>query len=236
MQYMGSKNRIAKHILPIMLKKANEKSITTWIEPFVGGGNVIDKVPDTFKRIGIDCNAHVICAMIDIRDSYDRLPNKLTEEDYKKLKGSEPEHIKSWLRFVASFGYKFDNGYSRCKGSNETTYIGYGKRNALKQSPKIQDVDFLCLDYKDFEYPKNSLIYCDPPYEGTTGYKIKFNHQEFWEWCRKMTKEGHTVFISEYKAPDDFECIWKGELKTNFASQREKATHKAIEKLFVYKI
>ena len=36
MKYMGSKNRIAKFILPIMLNEANGKGITTWVEPFVG--------------------------------------------------------------------------------------------------------------------------------------------------------------------------------------------------------
>ena len=58
MKYMGSKNRIAKFILPIMLKEANEKGISTWVEPFVGGANMIDKVPNNFQRIGIDYNAH----------------------------------------------------------------------------------------------------------------------------------------------------------------------------------
>jgi len=43
------------------------------------------------------------------------------------------------------------------------------------------------------------------------------------------------VFVSEYEAPDDFICVWQGEVKTNFASQRDAATHKAVEKLFRYK-
>ena len=38
MKYMGSKNRIAKAILPIMLQEADRRGITTWVEPFVGGG------------------------------------------------------------------------------------------------------------------------------------------------------------------------------------------------------
>lgn len=42
---MGSKNRIAKHLLPIMLKEAEKHGITKWVEPFVGGANMIDKVP-----------------------------------------------------------------------------------------------------------------------------------------------------------------------------------------------
>ena len=56
MKYMGRKNRIAKHILPIMLKETEEKGYSTWVEPFVGGGNMIDKVPSEYKRIGADLN------------------------------------------------------------------------------------------------------------------------------------------------------------------------------------
>jgi DNA adenine methylase len=51
-KYMGSKNRISKFILPIMLAERNPDQ--RWIEPFVGGANVIDKVKG--KRLGIDCN------------------------------------------------------------------------------------------------------------------------------------------------------------------------------------
>ena len=38
--------------------------------------------------------------------------------------------------------------------------------------------------------------------------------------------------VSEYNAPDDFELVWQGEIKTNFSHQRKEATHKAVEKLF----
>ena len=41
MKYLGSKNKIAKYILPIMLENRGER---TWVEPFVGGANTIDKV------------------------------------------------------------------------------------------------------------------------------------------------------------------------------------------------
>jgi len=46
MKYMGSKNRIAKHLLPIMLAECEKHGITKWVEPFVGGANMIDKVPE----------------------------------------------------------------------------------------------------------------------------------------------------------------------------------------------
>ena len=42
MKYMGSKARFAKHILPIILKDRQPNQ--SYIEPFAGGMNMIDKV------------------------------------------------------------------------------------------------------------------------------------------------------------------------------------------------
>ena len=236
MKYMGSKNRIAKFVLPIMLQAANEKGITTWVEPFVGGANMIDKVPNNFQRIGIDYNAHTIEALIAIRDLVDKLPNEVTVEYYNSLKGSSPEPITSLIRFGTSFGGKFENGYARSftdKGVPRNHW-DEAKRNAQKQSPKLQGVKFINGSYDEYSDFENCLIYCDPPYEGTTSYKTgAFDHPKFWDWCRKMS-EKNLVFVSEYKAPDDFICVWEGEVKTNFASQRDEATHKAVEKLFKF--
>lgn len=234
MIYMGSKNRIAKHILPIMVKAAQDNGITKWVEPFVGGGNMIDKVPNNFRRIGIDYNAHTIEALIAIRDLVDRLPNEVTVEYYNSLKGTNPDPITSLIRFGASFGGKFENGYARSftnKGIPRNNW-DEAKRNARKQSPNLQGVDLLIGSYEEYSYLEDCLIYCDPPYEGTTSYKTgKFDHEKFWEWCRSMGKN-NLVFISEYKAPSDFVLVWEGDIKTNFASQRRSATHKATEKLF----
>jgi DNA adenine methylase len=229
---MGSKNRIAKFVLPIMIKEANEKGITTWVEPFVGGANMIDKVPNNFQRIGIDYNAHTVEALIAIRDLVDKLPTEVSEEYYKEIKNTEPEPIKSWVRFVCSFGAKLDNGFARNKAGQN--YARAGVNNAKKQSQNLQGVKFINGSYDEYSDFENCLIYCDPPYEGTTSYKTgAFDHPKFWDWCRKMS-EKNLVFVSEYKAPDDFICVWEGEVKTNFASQRDEATHKAVEKLFKF--
>ena len=76
------------------------------------------------------------------------------------------------------------------------------------------------------------MIYCDPPYQGTTGYKTgAFDHDKSFNWCRDQAKN-NIVFVSEYNAPDDFIEVWQGEIKTNFASSRKTATHNAVEKLF----
>ena len=62
MKYLPNKNKIAKYILPIMLKK---QECRTWVEPFVGGANTIDRVNG--NRIGNDKNR--ICKIITDRQS-----------------------------------------------------------------------------------------------------------------------------------------------------------------------
>lgn len=64
MKYMGSKRRIAKHILPIILKDRKEEQ--WYVEPFVGGANIIDKVVG--NRIGADCNGYLIALLKEMQN------------------------------------------------------------------------------------------------------------------------------------------------------------------------
>ena len=218
-----------------MIKDADKNGITTWIEPFLGGGNTIDKVPSRFTRVGYDVNEHTVMAMIDIRDNVDKLPTEVSEEYYKSLRGTPPASITSWTRFVCSFSGKFGNGYARdSKGRN---YAREALDNAEKQSPNLQGVEILHDSFENTSF-NNSLIYCDPPYKGTTKYKTdNFDYDKFYSWCVGQSKLGNLVYISEYDMPQEydnhlFECVWQGEIKTNFASNRKQATHNAVEKLF----
>lgn len=211
---------------------ARERGLTTWVEPFVGGANMIEAVPSTYDRIGYDLNPHVIRALLDIRDNAEGLPEYFTAQDRAYWRDQPPQTLKSWACIVTSFGADLNGGYAREKGSDETTFCGYGKRNALKQSQKIQNVEFICDSYENLTF-KDCLIYCDPPYQNTSGYKTgAFNHDVFFEWCRGQAKE-NLVFVSEYAAPDDFVVVWEGAIKTNFSSSRTSATHTAVERLFL---
>ena len=235
MKYMGSKRRIAKHILPIMVGVAQERGVTKWVEPFVGGGNMIDKVPPSFERIGYDLNEHAIMAMIDIRDRAADLPDSVTEQEYNDMKGLPAASVTSWVRFVCAFAAQFESGWARQGNPQKykSTPNQEGYRNALKQQPLIQGVQFTHGCYQDLDVT-NALIYCDPPYANTAGYKTgDFDSEAFFSWCRVQAEKGNIVFVSEYSAPADFICLWQGEIKTNFASSRTAATHNAVERLFM---
>ena len=64
MQYMGSKNSIAKYIIPIIEACIIDNDIKNYIEFFVGGANVIDKIHiDGLKKIGYDKNKYLIALL-----------------------------------------------------------------------------------------------------------------------------------------------------------------------------
>lgn len=231
MKYMGSKNRIAKFILPIILKDRREGQ--WYVEPFVGGGNIIDKVGG--NRIGSDSNKYSIEALRSIRDDINDLPKdntQFTEVMYKELRFDDSYIFKGYIGFAGSYSGKWLGGWCR-DGLGKRDYIAESYRNAVKQSPFLNSVDLLCCKYDELYLPNNSIIYCDPPYAGTTQYKDKFDSDKFWQWCRDKTLEGHQVFVSEYNAPDDFKCLWSKEIVSSLT--KNTGSKKGTEKLFKYK-
>ena len=79
------------------------------------------------------------------------------------------------------------------------------------------------------------VAYIPPSLSASVGFTLRLiNHSEFWDWCREKVEEGHIVFVSEYNAPDDFECIWSKEVTVSGNNiHKEKLTN--TEKLFVLK-
>jgi len=222
---MGSKNRIAKHILPIMLtcRKPNQ----WWVEPFVGGANMIDKVDG--NRIGNDVNLYLIALYKALQNGWIP-PTDISREMYYNIKANShqcSDELVGFVGFLCSFGGKWWGGYAF--NNNGDNYALRGSKALIKQSKNLIGVDFRCGNYIEMDIPSNSLIYCDPPYANTTNYKNTFNHIEFWQWCRQKNKDGHTVFISEYNAPSDFECVKVINHKTIL---NKNSQDRRIEKLF----
>jgi len=230
---MGSKNRIAKEIIPIITK--NRKVDQYYVELFCGGLGTMDKIGG--KRIASDKNKYLIAMWKGLQQNQNR-PHEIPKELYVRARaeynnGTNIEFDDfqiGWIGWMASFnGRFFDGGYS---GKTEKRdYIDEQIRNTEKQLDYLFGIDFRYGSYDVIEIPRNSIIYCDIPYYGTKQYSTSkdFNHANFWQWCRDMTLKGHQVFISEYKAPDDFKCVWSKEI-TN--SMHTTNTTKPMEKLF----
>ena len=86
------------------------------------------------------------------------------------------------------------------------------------------------ISYADYAYRDGDVVYCDPPYENTSDYGIKFDSDSFWEWARTRN---YPVYVSEYQAPEDFVSIWNKEKRVLL--NRESLTEPRTEHLFVHK-
>ena len=230
MKYMGSKRRLAKHIVPII--KSLRKDGQMYAEPFVGGGSIIEKIEG--NRIGSDINPDCIQALCDIRDNVEQLPRtnaEFTEEDYKELRVSRDYRFRSYAGFAFSWGGKWLGGWRR-DSKNSRDYVAEAFRLAMRQSPLLQGVTLLCCSYDDLVVPDESFIYCDPPYKGTTAYRHYFDNSKFFDWCVCMHDKGHTVLVSEYFAPDTrFRCVWEGSIVNELVKDGDKRVVR--ERLFL---
>ena len=231
MVYMGSKNRIAKELLPFI--KAELKEGVYYVEPFAGGCNMIDKVEHPL-RIAADSNRYLI-ALLQYQGE---LPEYISKEEYDAVK-KKPESYPDWYvgfcGFICSFRGMFFKSYVKNDVMKKTGKVEHYQKeqinNFRKQRDKFAGIKFECCSYEQLEIPEGAVIYCDPPYSGTAEYKDKFDTNRFWEWCRNKAAEGYKVFISEYEAPEDFECIWQKGINSNLGG----ASKTAIEKLFIHK-
>lgn len=59
---MGSKNRLSKQIVPI-IQNYIDNGCNGYLEPFVGGANIIDKI-ECDNKIGSDIDKYVISVLI----------------------------------------------------------------------------------------------------------------------------------------------------------------------------
>lgn len=247
MKYMGSKSRISKQIVPIIQEYIDLNNIKTYIEPFVGGANVIDKI-DCNRKYGTDYNKYLIALLNRVKNG-DYLLEEVSREFYNDVRANKDSgKYEDWIvgnvGFLSSFnGRWFDGGYAKTgiektkNGERIRNYYEESKNNLLSQSKSklFSETIFGNLNYIDWnKYNLNNcLIYCDPPYEGTKQYlnAYNFDYDLFWNTMRNWSKN-NIVIISEENAPDDFECIWQQEVSRSIKVSDKT---KSVEKLFILK-
>lgn len=244
MKYQGNKNKYTNDILPIILDGWRAYSESGYyVEPFCGSCSVLQHVNG--KRIANDKNKYLIAMWKSLIAKKDmpRIIDKAFYDDVRDCfhgkNNRYTDDIIGWVGYMASFnGRFFDGGYSGhnvvIKGGALRDYITENINSTLEQVPFLDGTEFRSCDYRELDIPKNSLIYADPPYKNTKQYQFSkdFNHDEFYDWCRRMVNDGHRLFVSEYNMPDDFECVWSKDVT---CALNNTITKHNTEKLFVLK-
>ena len=231
MQYVGSKRKMKDDLRRIFSRYRKKGQL--YVEPFVGGAKSKERFDN--PRWGNDIHYELIQVFIALQKGWTP-PDVITEEDYYYIKEHRDELHPALVGFVGfncSFGNKYWGGYAR--NSEGKDYCGGSQKSILKQAPLLKGIKFTSMPYQQMKIPKNSFIYCDPPYEGTTKYKGSgsFSHHEFWEWAAYMGEIGNTVFVSEYSQPkvNGFEKVFQKEIRSTLSMDNQQ---KKIERLYMW--
>ena len=189
MKYMGSKNRLSKELIPIIQKYIDDNNIKNYLEPFVGGANVIDKIKCE-NRYGSDNCKYLIALLKQTQKDISIFPSTINKEIYNDVRQNYKESkYEDWfiglVGFCASYNAKWFGGYAnnvKTKEGITRNYTDEAIRNLVRQSKDLKDIKFECLDFRGIKPIKNFLIYCDIPYKNSTTYSSDdFPYEEFYE-------------------------------------------------------
>lgn len=243
MNYMGGKTRLVKYLKPIIQTLIDKNEIENYIEPFVGGINVIKNIKCS-NKYGYDNNQYVIALYKAIQNGWEPwntdITDKMTKEIYNNIRDNKDKYSQELVGLVGvlcSYRGKWFGGYTtRGTNLNERDRFAESLRMLAKEQREIFNINFDCKDYRDITFPSHALVYCDPPYERTVGYKDKFDHSSYWNWVRDISKTPIIVLCSEYNAPNDFIEIFTKDNNTTIASNLKGngTSKKVVEKLFIY--
>ena len=238
--YHGGKQRIGKELANVIFNNIKaDYEIQGYCEPFCGMLGVYRHIPKLFKEQNLSYKAgdkqeSIIKMWQEIQNGWVP-PTSCTEEKYNELKKEEGSSAEQGY-----IGHQYSYG-----GQYFKAFVGKYKGRTIKPNvsekvyrigKELEMVDFTYGSYTQFKNLKNYIIYCDPPYANTRCYynkdysKSKFDNTSFWNWCREMSKD-NIVFVSEYNAPEDFECIYENEKKNNIFKYKTTGT----EKIFTLK-
>lgn len=212
-QYLGGKSSVGIRLAPFIQQALERANTKTLIEPFVGGFNIVNRLPS--QTLGICSDSHP-----GLKSLYDAIkrgwqpPLILTQERYAELRVSRdwdnPET--AFAAFGCTYGGKEWGGYARQRLADGQMY-DYARsaaRSLERKRAAISRCTFSTRPYQDTPVPRNSVVYCDPPYLNATFYPhTSFNHEQFLQWAQEVASHS-TVLVSEFEQnlPTNWPRLW----------------------------
>lgn len=236
MVYQGSKERLKGDILPYIQECIDDNGIELYVEPFVGGANVIDSVRCAV-RYGCDKSDYLISLLRYMRDNpaMEAAPHDCPVNLYRDVRGeynarsfkySKP--YTAMVGYFASYGGRFfDGGYGRDPSGKRNIYKERLKK-ARSQAPFLKGIRFCKQDWEETLASRKlersrAFVYLDPPYRGTKEYAVKGGFDYGAYYARLIgLKDRAFILCSEYDMPEgDFVRIWSKERKVLQKSDRK---------------
>ena len=198
-------------------------------QSFEGGGRIsnFSKNPSTERPDLQACSGGGRFQRMQSAEAMERLNTHLQDWKHWSVSKHAPSSKKNPKATLGSRAPRAKQlPYTDCNIKNDSTACPelHGGGN-LPITPSV-------LSYEQMVIPKDSVIYCDIPYEGTNRYNKAegFDYERFYQWAESQTEP---VFISSYRMPTDlFDCI---EEFTHRSTLCATANNAVTERIFVPK-
>lgn len=217
MRYLGGKADVGKSIAHAIAKRRTPGAL--FVDMFCGSLNVVRHVPAhvalaagglvASPRIAIDACGPLITMWKAALNGWVP-PRSVSREEYARIKALQDPHdpMTAFVLFGCSFGGKWCGGYA--KDRPEQRYAECASNGVIR---KARDCAGVRLEHATFQskhpgcWEPGTVLYCDPPYAGTTGYKAlePFNSEAFWFWAEQHARCGVHVYVSEFSAPQGWD-------------------------------
>lgn len=229
MQYLGGKSRLARRIAKRIWYDSGGWA-RVW-DPFVGGLSCASAFAEWEKPVLCsDAHLALINMYLALADGWEP-PSYVSEEMHREARDypdSNPR--KAFIGYGCSFMGGYFNGYARngddYNGREPWVKASNSLKRAFRRSKHLfefQHLDFLAVTPR---HEPGLVIYCDPPYEGTTGYKAAgdFDHGRFWNRILEWEAKGVPCYVSEFSCPLPNRVVWEHERKRQCDQRREQPT------------
>lgn len=204
MRFLGGKSRLGGQIVQAMLHDLGVRRVALAGELCGGAGNVTCRLADVSDHV-VSVELHPgLVAMHQALQAGWLPPEEVSEAEYLSVRASNaPDPRHAFLGFGCSFG-GLRTGFAKTPGRN---YCAESRRAVLRDvRPNVTHVQGNGLAWQP---PAGlSLVYADPPYDGTQGYDGADDEGRplvappgaWWLRLQALARLGVPAFLSEYRA------------------------------------
>lgn len=222
MRYQGGKRRSAKYIAPVLARMSAAAPVRDIGDLFLGSAG-IEQACATLAPVTLGaeiCPAIIACYRA-VADGWDP-PARLTRDEYAAIKAvhgpDSQDPLAAFALAFCSYAGVWATGRlpdDERHGENRPTCryaAAKARKDLLALHPVLQRMTLVCEDYRVAaeRVPDGGVLYLDPPWRGTTGYKQAppFDVDVFWIWAAAASMRWRIIISEGQHGPPAGDDRW----------------------------